>query len=274
MKATLKDSMGTDLSVVNAARVSFAKESHWLCYCEPKPDGTPTICTEHHKDNCGNLSATDTSLINFLARGMTEKDYGDLVETLMDHSLDWTAPEVEHFLWSFRNQPQHSSPFRHCFATFHVKAPVFVARQLVKHQVGMSWNEVSRRYVDDEPEFWMPTELLRSRSANKKQGSGDALTPEVNAHCVSALSRAVGTCQGIYETLIQQGVAPEMARIILPQNTMTEWIWSGSLQSWAHVCNLRCHPEAQKETRDLCLQIDEECGKLWPVSWAALRNGG
>ena len=292
MQATLLDNMGTDLSVVNAARVSFAKESDWVENCQ---------CGEPGNKDC-NLTCdfvlrdADKRLIQFLARGMTEKDFDALVEgirtagiTNVELDTHYTREEtreyIENKLWEFRNQPQHSSPFRHCFASFHIKAPVFVARQLVKHQVGMSWNEISRRYVDDEPEFWWP-DKWRGRSENKKQGSAGTVdlheyecTGEVLPKSVwvmpldESLSELSDMYKDQYKALIKAGVSPEMARMILPQNMYTEWHWSGSMLAWAHVCNLRCHPEAQQETRELCKYIDVSCENLWPVSWKALREG-
>ena len=169
---------------------------------------------------------------------------------------------------------RHISPFGHCFASFHVKAPIFVARQLVKHKF-LRWNEISRRYVDDEPEFYTP-DVWRGRSADKKQGSSD--------ETVEFLQRAVGLAQKVddatskhqlhsltlYQDMINQGVAPEQARMVLPQSTMTEWYWSGSLDAFADMCNLRCKPDTQAETREVAKQIDHKMIELFPVSWDAL----
>lgn len=211
--ATLIDSMGSDLSVVNAARVSFGKKSKWV-YCG-QSDG---------RDK--GLSERDTKLIHYLAKH------------------------------------HHISPFGHCFASFHVKAPVFVARQLVKHKF-LRWNEISRRYVDDEPEFYVP-DNWRERSADKKQGSGG------KADTLVTPSYAYQAALSTYEALLEDGVAPEMARMVLPQSTMTEWIWSGSLDAFASMCNLRCKPDTQYESRLVADQISEEMGELFPVSWASL----
>jgi len=175
IKATLKDHMGSDLTVVNAARVSFGKESQpaaWLNY--DYEDGS----------RCGDLIAVlepkDQKLIRYLA---------------------------EH---------KHLSPFGHAFASFHVKAPIFVARQLVKHKF-LRWNEISRRYVDDEPEFYVPN-VWRGRSEDKKQGSSDE-TVKSNANVLYYNAKA----HGLYNQLLDEGVAPEQARMVLPQSTMTEW---------------------------------------------------
>ena len=204
MKVRLVDHMGSDLSVVNAARVSFAKE---------------------HKefDN-----VADTKLINYLAK----------------HN--------------------HWSPFGHGSMQFAISAPVFVARQLVKHQVGLVWNEVSRRYVDNEPEFYTPTEWRKS-AENKKQGSSD----ETVEYSVLPAYTFAKQC---YENMLRMDIAPEMARMGLPQSMMTEWYWSGTLYAFARVCNLRCKPDAQKETRDVGWGIDKHARELFPASWKALRD--
>lgn len=222
IKATLKDHMGSDLSVINAARVSFGKESQpveWLNY--DYEDGS----------RCGDLIAVlddrDTKLIKYLAK----------------HN--------------------HISPFGHAFASFHVKAPIFVARQLVKHSF-LRWNEVSRRYVDDEPEFYVP-DVWRGRSADKKQGSEGV----VDASRVP-VGRAVWSAKEAYTQLLAEGVAPEQARMVLPQSTMTEWWWSGSLDAFARMCNLRLPSDTQYETRIVAEQISEVMGELFPVSWRSL----
>jgi len=206
MNVRLIDSMGTDETVVNAARVSFAKEVKlW--------------------------SDKDERLIKYLAKH------------------------------------QHWSPFSHCSIQFYVKAPVFVARQLAKHQVGLAWNEVSRRYVDDEPEFYMP-ETWRGKPENSKQGSdGEAQSqyfPDLYIKDVVELAT------DNYRKMLMQGVAPEMARMILPQNMYTEWYWSGSLYAFARVCKLRLDSHTQQETTTIAEQISDYCSKQFPVSWAAL----
>jgi len=206
MNVTLIDSMGTDLSVVNAARVSFAKE--------------------HKEFN----SDKDERLIRFLA---------------------------EHNHWS---------PFGHASLQFHIKAPVFVARQLVKHQVGLVWNEVSRRYVDDDPEFYIPKEW-RLKAEDKKQGSSEE-TIEYD------IQSTMMYCKETYNNLLKSNIAPEMARMVLPQNMMTEWYWSGTLFAFARVCNLRCKEDTQAETRIIANQISEEAKQKFPISWKYLTETG
>ena len=210
IKVTYIDHMGTDLTVANAARVSFGKKSEM----EDDPWGPPV------------LKAKDDKLIRYLAKH------------------------------------KHISPFGHCFASFHVKAPIFVARQLVKHKF-LRWNEISRRYVDDEPEFYEPS-VWRGRSADKKQGSEGAVHTDADPEFVNH------TALRVYKDMLEDGVAPEQARMVLPQSTMTEWYWSGSLDAFADMCNLRCKPDTQAETRVVAQQIDRKMIELFPVSWDAL----
>ena len=211
IKATYVDHMGSDLSVVNAARVSFGKSSQLAFTDDP--------------DDYGSLSERDAKLINYLAKH------------------------------------KHISPFGHAFASFHVKAPIFVARQLVKHKF-LRWNEISRRYVSTKPKFYHP-DVWRGQSADKKQGSEG----EVGDINIKTTQRLVGM---LYEDLLDKGVCEEQARMVLPQNTMTEWYWSGSLDAFADMCRLRCKPDTQAETRIVADQINTIMQPLFPVAWEAL----
>lgn len=204
----LIDSMGSDLSVVNAARVSMNKVS-------------------------SELNEKDKKLIDYLA----------------DHN--------------------HWSPFAHSFASFRIKAPVFVARQLVKHQVGFAWNEVSRRYVDFEPEFFVP-DFWRERADNVKQGSGGNISSFKNFISNSLLYAFHKLALWLYSFLLWLDVCPEQARMVLPQSMMTEWIWSGSLMAWARMVNLRLDAHAQYETRIVADLVDQKMYELFPVSWETL----
>jgi thymidylate synthase (FAD) len=204
MQVNLIDHMGSDLTVVNAARVSFDKTSN-------------------------ELSHADIKLIYFLAKH------------------------------------QHWSPFSHAFLQFRIKAPIFVARQLGKHQVGLSWNEISRRYVDYEPEFYVPSKW-RLRADNIKQGSS---SEEIEYNVTSSMQYV----QQTYDNLLREGVAPEMARMVLPQNMMTEWYWSGSLYAFARVCQLRLDSTAQVEVQEVARQLSAHCLTLFRHSWSALMKG-
>jgi thymidylate synthase (FAD) len=160
---------------------------------------------------------------------------------------------------------KHMSPFGHAFASFHVKAPIFVARQLVKHKF-LRWNEISRRYVDDEPEFYTPA-VWRGRSKDKKQGSSDIVVGDDD---LVASWSVMEDCVNFYNNMIRQGIAPEQARMVLPQATMTEWYWSGSLDAFADMCRLRCKDDTQYETRLVAVTISAIMEDLFPVSWDAL----
>ena len=212
IEVELIDRMGTDASVVNAARVSFGKRIK-------------------------EMSEGDTKLIRYLAK----------------HN--------------------HWSPFGHASLQFRIKAPIFVARQLVKHQVGLTWNEISRRYVDYEPEFY-EVDKWRGRPVDKKQGSSEENIEWINKNIrTGALqSQVENVALANYNLMIGAGVAPEQARMILPQSMMTEWYWSGTLYAFARVCNLRCAEDAQYETRIVANLINDECEKLFPISWIELRN--
>jgi len=217
---TYVDHMGSDLSVVNAARVSFGKKSEAL--------GTSGVVGEPMTPI---LNDPDKRLIKYLAKH------------------------------------KHMSPFGHAFASFHVKAPIFVARQLVKHKF-LRWNEISRRYVDDDPEFYKPDEW-RGRADDKKQGSEGVIHDEQSNLTVGySIARALQD----YNSLLEMGVCPEQARMVLPQSTMTEWYWSGSLDALADMCNLRCKEDTQLETRLVANQICDSMHKLFPLSWKALRG--
>ncbi len=216
IEVTYIDHMGSDLSVVNAARVSFGKKSKSLG--EMGIGDEPIMVPILHD--------TDVRLIRYLAKH------------------------------------RHTSPFGHCFASFHVKAPVFVARQLVKHKF-LRWNEISRRYVDSEPEFYQP-DVWRGRSEDKKQGSDGV----VNVGKIGDISL---TSKTLYNSLLDRGVCPEQARMVLPQSTMTEWYWSGSLDAFADMCGLRLKDDVQAETQGVAQQIEDYMMDIYPNSWEALR---
>ena len=221
IEVTYIDHMGSDISVVNAARVSFGKRSGY------------------------NYSGVDTN-------GIPEK------------SLDPKDAKLINYLAKYK----HKSPFNHSFATFHVKAPIFVALQLQKHEY-MPWNEISRRYVDDDPEFYQP-DVWRGRSEDKKQGSYGV----INDIRPSVARNMVEDCRQNYNYLLAKGVSPEQARMVLPQSMMTEWYWSGTLYAFAKMCQLRCAKDTQQESREVAMQVSEYMEKLYPTSWDALWEHG
>ncbi len=163
----------------------------------------------------------------------------------------------------------HWSPFAHAFLKFRIKAPIFVARQLVKHQVGLAWNEVSRRYVSDEPEFYIPNEWRAAPVDGAKQGSSDGA--DLNQQAIAdEFWLKTQSSYLAYDRLLGAGVAPEMARMVLPLNVMTEWIWSGSLFAFARVCKLRLDAHAQSETRMIAEDISAYIAEQFPFSWNSL----
>ena len=231
------DHMGDDLAVVNAARVSFDKESEWL----------PRIHTGEEKV-------------------LSKKDQG-LIKYLSTHG--------------------HWSPFAHTAIKVRMKMPIFVARQIMKHTTGIEYNEVSRRYVDSEPEFYVP-DVWRKKADNVKQGSSDEAvkmlcmgTKGNQERALPTLSHSSGTvrhsvgvayagCLGLYKEMLESGVAPEQARMVLPQSMYTEVIATGNLYAWANLYVQRSDSHAQKETQDLVLQLGPIMERLFPVSWSAL----
>jgi|TARA_R110001606_G_scaffold226583_3_gene374709 thymidylate synthase (FAD) len=219
LKATLVDSMGTDLTVANAARVSFNKESSF----DVMEMGVF-------------LKSEDQRLLDFLARN------------------------------------DHFTPFTHCMITMREKVPLFVARQRFKHTVGFSYNEVSRRYVDYEPEFYIP-EDWRAKADDRKQGSlDDAVDINSNNLMVDEYKQSIDKSKWTYEHLLRLGVCPEQARMVLPQSMYTEYFVTGSLYAWSRAYLLRSSETAQKEIRELAEEWHNIIIKLFPQSWVSLTN--
>ena len=205
----LLDVFGNDLLIVNAARVSFNKESH-------------------------DLSLNDEKLITYLAKH------------------------------------QHSSPFFHPQIRLRIKMPIFVAREWFRHQIGFARNEVSRRYVDSKPEFWIPSPLeIRERDPKLKQGSKETAI-ENAAEIQDLIEKHIQNSQGIYECLLRQNVAPEVARCVLPQSMLTEFIETGSLFAYARLYKLRTDPHAQKEIQEFAKKVGELIEPHFPIAWKAL----
>ena len=204
---------GDDLDVVNAARVSFNKESWWE-FDESEINGPV-------------LSEKDKKLIRFLAKH------------------------------------QHKSPFNHSFIKMRIKVPIFVARQLVKHKF-MPWNEVSRRYVFEDCEFWFP-KGIRKRSESLKQGSREEFIEDSDKYLELMKKQAKSDLE-LYNTLLDKGAAPEVARQSLPQNLMTEVMWSGTLGAWLDMIKLRLGNGAQKESQYVALQARDLIYRCFPVS--------
>lgn len=163
---------------------------------------------------------------------------------------------------------KHTSPFRHPTLTIRMSVPIFLARQLGKHQVGMSWNEVSRRYVSEEPEFFYPEDWRKAPEGSIKQGS--AGRHELHNNIQDAYDKALGNAVDLYQSMLDLDVAPEQARMVLPQSMMTQVIWTGSLMAFAHVYKLRVDSHAQVEAQEFAKELDKIIRPLFPVSWRAL----
>jgi len=184
---------------------------------------------------------------------------------------DQYTPEDNAKLIRYLAKHGHWSPFAHPQASFRITAPIFVARQLAKHQVGLAWNEESRRYIDSNPIFGGPSEWRSRPDGSIKQGSGEAFDDPDWADAI--LSDLISKAEQAYTRLLGTGVAPEQARMVLPLCTMTSWIWTGSLYAWARVCRLRLDPHAQQETQEVARMIDGRMAQWFPLSWAALMEG-
>jgi thymidylate synthase (FAD) len=201
--------MGDDLMVVNAARVSFKKQSN-------------------------TLEEKDIKLINYLAKH------------------------------------KHWTPFAHPQICLHIKAPFPIRTQFFKHKVGFVENEVSRRYVDDDPEYFYPR--WSSRPTNMKQGAGDHVETDLQNKAYLIYSQAIEACNNAYKDLLKIGIAPEQSRMILPLGTYTEWYWTGSLAAYARFYAQRSDPHAQAEIREYAEEIGSIISGLFPVSWSAIVN--
>lgn len=207
-KVELLEVFGSDLTVVNAARVSFAKEVQ-------------------------EMKGGDEKLVRYLARN------------------------------------NHISPFFHPQIRFRIKIPIFIAREWFRHTIGFARNEVSRRYVDSDPEFFMPEGGLRARDKNLKQGSKEEAV-EHNDELMKRMDEWNKTSLEFYKFLLDEKVCPEQARMILPQSMMTEFIETGSLAAYARLCKLRLDSHAQKEIRDVAQAVSDAMEAAFPVSWKAL----
>ena len=262
---------GSDLGVVNAARRSFGKRSEWGAVDIISPQAR-----EMHNHPERRLKDKDKRLLEFLARGMTADDFEAFCRDLGDSVLvDDTGhydglelSQLKELLWEWRNTPTHESPFGHVFFSFEVKMPIFLARQLVKHKF-LRWSEYSRRYITEDVEFYKHN--YREAAQDKKQGSGGVhknspgWRSQVGAHNDYQLD--------LYNDMISDGVAPEQARGVLPQDLMTAVTWSGSLDAFAHMCKLRLGSDAQKEAQCVAQEVYKHLKNQCPVSAPLLVEG-
>lgn len=242
MEATYYTHMGSDNMVVDMARGSFSK-TH-----------------DQYTDE------QNARLIRYLARGMSEADQRAILEEAAQ-SQDHTV-----LLDCFKRMKAHThwAPLAHPQITLHLEVPVFVARQDFKHIVGFTRSEASRRYVDSDPTFFTPKAWRNRPNGTVKQGSGSAM-----------VSHQAGYAQGLHEDItegalhdyrlmLEWNMAPEQARMDLPQSMYTSYYTTGSLAAWARAYNQRVDSHAQQEIQDLYHQIGEIIEPLFPVSWAAL----
>jgi thymidylate synthase (FAD) len=246
------DHMGSDLSVVNAARTSFGKETE-------------------------TFMPRDENLIRFLARGYMNEEWNNLKDFMATEAEFCSDEILDKFLRDVKSKATHFMPFCHAFLSFKIKCPIFTTRQLAKHQIGLAWSEESRRYLDDGIEFFMPNGWRSRPKGSIKQGSGDTFVTElminqvpypINEEVLFFVERGIK----LYDQMIEAGVAPEQARMVLPLNMMTTFTWSGSLLAFARVANLRLDPHAQLETTEVVRKIHDIALPLFPVSWKALVN--
>ena len=243
------DSMGSDRRVVDAARASFNSSEG-----------------DYPKER-------EKSLIEFLARGMMSKEY-DLI--IREIAKETNVDKIK-YLVSSLDKEKHFAPFTHCMLTFRVTAPLFLARQLWKSHVGGhlseavigdGWSEVSRRYIDSEPEFHFPT-ALRKKATNIKQGSSEEIV-HGNDEWIDSAKYHTNTLSFLYKNMLDSGICAEQARSTLPQNMMTTWVWTGSLLFFSRICKLRLDAHAQKENQDVAKPIYNKLLELFPVSTQAL----
>jgi len=243
--ATLLNHMGTDLDVVKAAKVSFDNDEDVqpLGWVNDKPI----------------LSPSQIGLIKYLVRGMPKDEYLDMIAN----------PSPESF-WKFRKTPIHAAPFGHCFLSFMIEAPVFVARQMFKHEY-LRASEVSRRYIKGEPVYYKP-DKWSGIADNVKQGAGDYLDDVGQWNADMTYERVTDTAISAYDTLLQH-VAPEEARMVLPLCHMTRWRWSGSLDAFMNMLIMRLDPHSQSQTRLLAGLIADSVKNEFPVSYSAYVEG-
>lgn len=231
MKADYISHMGSDLTVVNAARVSFDKTSEFV-----RADGFVELLPGNVMQPTGDfLSEQDVKLINYLA----------------SHG--------------------HWTPMSHPMVQMRETVPIFVARQRFKHMVGFTYNEVSRRYVDDTPEFHVPEQWRARPDKSIKQGSGGEHPRSLE--WIDKYGLLLDHAAHLYEEMIADGVAPEQARMALPQSMLTSYYVTGSLYAWARAYVQRSESHAQLEIQVLAKEWDEVIRPLFPVSWAALTRG-
>lgn len=221
--------------------------------------------------------------VEYLSHDGSDNTIANTARVSMELSGGWEnlpegySEEQRNRLISYLAKHKHTTPFRHNSISIRCKVPVFIARQLGKHQAGLSWNEVSRRYVDTGVEFFKPDSWRKRPEKNIKQGSSDEVVTHVvydgeNVPIEVDYENLLSLSHDTYTTMLKAGVAPEVARMVLPQSMMVEYVWTGNLMAFAHVYNLRAEGHAQLEAQEFAHKLDEIIKPLFPVSWTALTS--
>jgi len=265
---------GSDLGIVNAARKSFGKRSEWEL--TDKKTNQWTIVQGDSNPHYYKLKNKDKRLLEFLARGMTADDFDEFCENVQWNIRDYLDGNKEcvetliEQMWEWRNTPTHDTPFNHGFFSFEVKAPIFVARHLVKHEY-LIMSEYSRRYITEDVEFYEP-DVWRKAAEDVKQGSSDEGVTGQQLWC-DMTNQGNRDQMLLYTGMLKQGVSAEQARMVLPQSLMTAWTWSGTLGAFANMCKLRLGKDTQAETRYVAEKVYEELKKQFPVASPLLVEG-
>lgn len=258
MKVEYQNHYLSDKDIANFARQSFGK-----------------LAENFSEDQNNNL-------IRFLARGMASGDWEKMIDKMLHFGkVDYRAPEgspiealnrqqAKELAVYMRSIPEHWVPFGHPHISVHIQVPVPIARQLFKHKIGLVESEESRRYVSTTPTLFIP-ETFRSKAANVKQGSGD--THPQSSEWMKIYKRKCFDAIQTYDDMIDDGVCPEQARLVLPQGVEVQWLWTGSLYAFANVYNQRSNSHAQKESQWVAAELDRIIAPLYPVAWAALTKG-
>lgn len=200
----------------------------------------------------------------------SDKTVVDSARVSFSKTADQFEPEQNERLIKYLAKHGHFTPFTHCMISLRERVPIFIARQRFKHQIGFSYNEISRRYIDGPPEFYTP-DVWRKRAENKKQGSSDeAIDLDYSLEITEQYREALIACENAYDAMLDIGIAPEQARMVLPQSMYTEYVVTGSLAAFARAYGLRSEESAQKEIQDLAVKWNEIIRPLYPLAWSAL----
>ncbi len=271
MHALYRDHMGDDLSVVQDARISFASSTDAVAWEEYS---IPQLCQTAKRSSTmiPTLNKRDTGLIRFLARGCATEKWEEAIDKIDVDSTDipFHRDEIEELLKWAKRLPTHWTPFGQQQIKLTMKAPVPIRTQCFKSKMGFVENEESRRYITSTPELFIPEHFRSRPDGSIKQGSG-GIHPDSEDWKKKYAGMAYASIQ-LYENMIEDGIAPEQARFILPQGVYVNWVWNGSLYAFAEFCNKRKEEHAQGEIQELAKAIDPIMKTLFPLSWEALTD--